>query len=115
MSNAQAITLERSGPAAFVPAPRAVRAGDYVFTSTIYPIDSAGGAGTGGERLGQAGPSLIEAQTRQCLQTLKSVLGDFKSTPVRVLKADVHLADANDFLEFKRVWKEYFPKDPPAR
>jgi enamine deaminase RidA (YjgF/YER057c/UK114 family) len=57
----------------------------------------------------------MEAQTRQCLQTLKSVLGDFRSTPERVLKADVHLADASDFLEFKRVWKEFFPKDPPAR
>ena len=115
MSNAQAITLERSGPAAFVPAPRAVRAGDYVFTSTIYPIDSAGHTVTVDERLGEAGPSPIEAQTRQCLQTLKSVLGDFKSIPERVLKVDVHLADAHDFLEFKRVWKEFFPKDPPAR
>jgi enamine deaminase RidA (YjgF/YER057c/UK114 family) len=115
MSNSHVIMLERSGASAFVPAPRAVRAGDYVFTSTIYPIDSSGHAVTADERLGQAGPSLIEAQTRQCLQTLKSVLGDFKSTPERVLKADVHLADAHDFLEFKRVWKEFFPKDPPAR
>jgi enamine deaminase RidA (YjgF/YER057c/UK114 family) len=115
MSNSQVIMLERSGPAAFAPAPRAVRAGDYVFTSTIYPIDSAGHAVTVDERLGEAGPSLMEAQTRQCLQMLKSVLGDFKSTPERVLKADVHLADAHDFLEFRRVWKEFFPKDPPAR
>lgn len=115
MSNSHVIMLERSGASAFVPAPRAVRAGDYVFTSSIYPIDSSGHAVTADERLGQAGPSLIEAQTRQCLQTLKSVLGDFKSTPERVLKADVHLADAHDFLEFKRVWKEFFPKDPPAR
>jgi enamine deaminase RidA (YjgF/YER057c/UK114 family) len=115
MSNSHVITLERSGPAAFAPAPRAVRAGDYVFTSTIYPIDSSGHAVTADERLGEAGPSVMGLQTRQCLQTLKSVLGDFKSTPERVLKADVHLADAHDFLEFKRVWKEFFPKDPPAR
>jgi enamine deaminase RidA (YjgF/YER057c/UK114 family) len=115
MSNAQVITLERSGPAAFAPAPRAVRAGDYVFTSTIYPIDSSGHAVTVDERRGEAGPSLMEAQTRVCLQTLRSVLGEFKSTLERVLKTDVHLVDANDFVEFKRVWKEFFPKDPPAR
>lgn len=115
MSNSQVIMLERSAAAAFAPAPRAVRAGDYVFTSTIYPIDSSGHAVAVDERLGEAGPSLMEMQTRQCLQTLKSVLADFKSTPERVLKADVHLADAQDFLEFKRVWKEFFPKDPPAR
>ncbi len=109
------IRLERSKPSPFAPAPRAVRAGDYVFTSSIYPIDAAGHAIMVDERLGEAGPSLIEAQTRHCLETLKSVLGDFRSTLERVLKADVHLADAQDFLEFKRVWKEYFPKDPPAR
>ena len=34
------INLERSQPSAFAPAPKAVRAGDYVFTSSIYPIDN---------------------------------------------------------------------------
>jgi 2-iminobutanoate/2-iminopropanoate deaminase len=114
-STNEAINLERGKPSPFAPAPRAVRAGDYVFTSSIYPIDAAGHAISVDERLGETGPSLVEAQTRQCLETLKSVLGDFKSTLERVLKVDVHLADAHDFLEFKRVWKEYFPKDPPAR
>jgi len=109
------IRLERSGAAPFAPAPRAVRAGDYVFTSSIYPIDASGHAIGIDERLGEAGPSLIEAQTRHCLETLKSVLGDFKSTLGHVLKADVHLVDAAEFVEFKRVWKKYFPKDPPAR
>ncbi len=109
------ITLERSGPAPYAPAPRAVKAGDYVYTSSIYPIDASGHAVAVDERLGEAGPSLIEAQTRHCLETLKSVLGDFKSSLSHVLKADVHLVDAAEFFEFKRVWKEYFPKDPPAR
>ncbi|MFN0300985.1 MAG: RidA family protein [Burkholderiales bacterium] len=109
------ITIERSGPAPYAPAPRAVRAGDYVYTSSIYPIDASGHAVAIDERHGEAGPSLIEAQTRHCLETLKSVLGDFKSSLSHVLKADVHLVDAAEFFEFKRVWKEYFPKDPPAR
>ncbi len=107
--------LQRSGPAPFAPAPRAVRAGDYVYTSSIYPIDASGYAIGVDERLGAAGPTLMEAQTRRCLETLKSVLGDFGSSLERVLKAEVHLVDASDFYEFKRVWKEYFPVDPPAR
>ena len=109
------INLERSQPSAFAPAPKAVRAGDYVFTSSIYPIDNNGHAINNDEKLGEAGPSLIEVQTRHCLDSLKMVLGDFKSDLGSVLKVEVHLVDAHDFIEFKRVWKEYFPKDPPAR
>ena len=109
------IHLERSQPSAFAPAPNAVRAGDYVFTSSIYPIDNNGHAINNDVRLGEAGPSLIEVQTRHCLDSLKMVLRDFKSDLGNVLKVEAHLVDAQDFIEFKRVWKEYFPKDPPAR
>jgi len=110
-----AVSLERIGSAPFAPAPRAVRAGDYVFTSSIYPIDEAGHAVSIDERLGEAGPSRMEVQARRCLETLKSVLRDCGSSLERVLKADVHLADAAELNEFKRVWKEYFPANPPAR
>ena len=53
------IKLERIGQAPFAPAPKAVRAGDYVFTSSIYPIDDAGHTVTVDERLGLAGPTLM--------------------------------------------------------
>src|SRR5437773_11577196 len=110
-----AFKLERFGAAPFAPAPRAARAGDYVFTSPIYPIDEAGHAVVVDSRLGEAGPSLMEVQARRCLETLKSVLRDSGTSLERVLKADVHLADAAEFNEFKRVWKEHFPANPPAR
>ena len=110
-----ALSLQRIGSAPFAPAPRAVRAGDYVFTSSIYPIDEAGHAVSIDEHLGEAGPSRMEAQARRCLETLKSVLRDGGSSLERVLKADVHLADAAELNEFKRVWKEYFQANPPAR
>jgi enamine deaminase RidA (YjgF/YER057c/UK114 family) len=109
------IKLERFGQSPFAPAPKAVRAGDYIFTSSIYPIDDQGHAVSVDERLGLAGPSLMEAQARRCLEQLKSVLRESGSSMERVLKADVHLADAAEFLEFKRVWKEYFAANPPAR
>jgi 2-iminobutanoate/2-iminopropanoate deaminase len=109
------IRLHRSGAAPFAPAPKAVRAGDYVFTSSIYPIDEHGHAVTVDERLGEAGPSLIAAQTRHCLDRLKAVLEEEGSGLDRVLEAEVHLADAADFYEFKLVWREYFSSDPPAR
>src|SRR4051812_2459415 len=102
--------LRRSAAMPFVPAPKAVRAGDYVFTSAIYPVDQHGHAIGVDEALGEAGPSLIAAQTRQCLETLKSILEESGSSLERVLKAEVHLADAADFYEFKLAWREYFPK-----
>jgi enamine deaminase RidA (YjgF/YER057c/UK114 family) len=109
------IQLQRFGRSTFVPAPDAVRAGDYVYTTSIYPIDKSGHAISVDEAIGEAGPSLIEVQTRHCLETLKRVLQEAGSGLERVLKADVHLVDADDFYEFKLVWKKYFPKDPPAR
>ena len=54
-------------------------------------------------------------QTRHCLEQLAATLKAAGSSLERVLKADVHLADAADYYEFKRVWREYFPKNPPAR
>lgn len=109
------ITLQRSGVSPFVPAPAAVRAGDYLFTSSIYPVDATGHAITVDELLGEVGPTLISVQTRDCLETLKSILKQQRSSLDRVLKAEVHLANAADFYEFKRVWREYFPDSPPAR
>lgn len=109
------IQLQRSGPAAFAPAPRAVRAGDYIFTSSIYPIDKAGHAIVTDDGLGETGPSLVATQTRHCLEALKAVLKERGSSLERVLKADVHLVDPADFYELKLVWREYFPTDPPAR
>ena len=107
--------LQRSAALPYTPASRAVRAGDYVFTSSIYPVDKSGHAITVDALLGEAGPSLIAAQTRHCLETLEEILQEHGGGLDRVLKAEVHLADAADFHEFKLVWREYFPQDPPAR
>ena len=109
------LSLQRGKAAPFVPVPAAVRAGDYIFTSTVYPIDADGHAIWVDEALGDAGPSLVEMQTRRCFDILKSVLTEQGSSLNRVLKVSVHLGEPTDYYEFKLVWKEYFPSDPPAR
>src|SRR5215475_12149616 len=109
------LQLQRRGRMKTAPAPQSVRVGDFIYTSSIYPLDEAGHAITVDERLGESGPALIAVQTRHCLEALKATLKEQNSTLDKVLKADVHLADAADFYEFKLVWREYFPKDPPAR
>jgi len=109
------IKLHRTSAMTFAPGPRAVRAGDYIFTSSIYPIGPSGHALDVDRLQGETGPSLIEAQTRSCLNQLKDILHEQGTTLDRVLKAEVHLAEAADFHEFKLVWREFFSKDPPAR
>jgi enamine deaminase RidA (YjgF/YER057c/UK114 family) len=112
---ASKINLKRYGTSPLVPVPAAVRAGDYVFTSSVYPVDKSGRVVGLDAAQDETRPSLMEVQTRQCLESLKIILAESASSIDRVLKADVHLVDAADFTEFKRVWNEYFPSNPPAR
>ena len=109
------LQLRRLTPEPFLPFPRAVRAGDFIFTSSIYPIDLDGRAVMGDTWLGLAGDSVITVQTRHCLAALKERLTELGSSLQWVVKVDVHLASAADFYEFKLVWRRFFPADPPAR
>jgi 2-iminobutanoate/2-iminopropanoate deaminase len=109
------LQLRRLAPEPFLPFPRAVRVGDYVYTSSIYPIAPDGQAISGQPWLGSAGASVIAVQTRHCLTTLEERLAELGSSLRQVVKVDVHLASAEDFYEFKLVWRESFPTDPPAR
>ena len=112
---ANKISLKRFASTPLVPVPRAVRAGDYVFTSSIYPVDDAGRVVGLDAARDETRPSLVEMQTRHCLEALGQALSQAGASLDRVLKADVHLVDTADFYEFKLVWNEYFPSMPPAR
>ncbi|MPZ22610.1 MAG: hypothetical protein GEU28_03515 [Dehalococcoidia bacterium] len=106
-----------SGPAVqpVLPAPGFRRAGDLVFISSIFPIDGEGNLAHTSVLSPYAGESEVAAQTRSVLETLKRVLGEAGTSLENMVKAEVYLADVADFYEFKLVWKEYFPQDPPAR
>jgi enamine deaminase RidA (YjgF/YER057c/UK114 family) len=93
-----------------------VRAGDYVFTSSIYPIDKAGHAIETDILLGEAGPSLIAAQTRHCLEALKTILKEHGSSLDRVLKAEVHLSTPRISTSSARLARVFSGRShPPAR
>ncbi len=95
--------------------PHFARAGDFIFTSSIYPIDWEGRAVTADHGLQYIRESEMEAQTRYCLERLKAVLETAGSSLDLAVKADVHLRDAADFHDFKMIWRQYFASDPPAR
>ena len=57
----------------------------------------------------------IEAQTRQVLTNLKSVLEAGDSGLKFVVKTTVFLKDMNDFPKMNAIYSEFFPDNPPAR
>jgi reactive intermediate/imine deaminase len=57
----------------------------------------------------------LEGQLRQCFENVKAVVGAAGLTMEHVVYAQVYLTGPLDEDPLNRVWKEYFPKSPPAR
>ena len=83
----------------------AVRAGDFIYVSGQVPANADGEIVTGG----------IEAQTRQVMDNLKTVLALAGATLDDVCKTNCWLDDARDFGAFNRIYMSYFPNGKPAR
>src|SRR4029077_18885114 len=81
-----------------------ITAGDYIFLSGMGPVDPA----TGSRNLGP-----IEEQIRQTLRNVSHMLASHGSSLDRVVKVMVVLADSRDYDEMNRVWREFFPVEPP--
>jgi 2-iminobutanoate/2-iminopropanoate deaminase len=84
-----------------------VRTGDLLFLSGTVGLDSKRGQLAGNE---------IEAQARQAMVNLGQVLETAGSSWDKVVKVTCFLVHAKrDFAGWNRVFKEFFPVDPPAR
>lgn len=57
----------------------------------------------------------IKAETIQALENIKAVLEHHGSDLENVVKCTVILADLEDFAEFNKIFRKYFPKNKPAR
>ncbi|MPZ24402.1 MAG: hypothetical protein GEU28_12900 [Dehalococcoidia bacterium] len=97
-----------------LPAPSFNSAGDLVFISSIFPLDPSGNVVQADSISPYIGQSEMGAQARSVMEILKQVLADAGTSLERMLKAEVYLKDPEDFYEFKLVWKEFFPNDPPS-
>ena len=98
-----------------LPAPDSRRAGDFIWVSSIYPIDDKGQLVQPDSISPYVGQSAMEAQSRRALELLKQILEASGSSLDNCLKAEVYIENAADFYEFKLVWKEFFGDNPPAR
>jgi len=82
------------------PYSQAVRVGGLVYTA--------------GASIGDPGDD-IGVQTAKTLEYLGDILKQAGSDLQHVVKANVFLADIDEWSRFNEVWKRYFPTNKPVR
>ncbi len=95
-----------AGPLQGAPYTPAVRVGPWVFVSGQIPLDPATSRVIEGD---------FEAQVRQCLRNLASILKQEGLGLDHVVKTTIFLQDLNDFATLNQVYGAYFTGVKPAR
>jgi enamine deaminase RidA (YjgF/YER057c/UK114 family) len=106
----------------------AIRRGDWVFLSGEIPIDWVGdwmspvhmGPLSALAKDVRVNPYLwygseIEKQTEFVLWKLSRIAEASGTSFARAVKADVYIGDPGDYAGMEKVWKRWFPTNPPAR
>jgi len=57
----------------------------------------------------------FEDQVRQSLLNIQAILEDAGSSLEKVVKTTIFMVSGNDFAVINKVYKEFFPENPPAR
>lgn len=81
------------------------------FNGIIHVAGVVGRTATGGDVDGMS----FNAQCKQALENLKASVEAAGSTMSNVMKCTCFLTDVADFPTFNKIFRAYFPKDPPAR
>jgi reactive intermediate/imine deaminase len=105
MDSVEYFPVARSLDSLKLPFSEAVRVGPMLYLSGALGIDQSGGLVPGG----------IEAETRQALGNIRSVLERHGSSMDRVVKCTVMLADMQEWAAMNRVYVEHFTTNLPAR
>lgn len=93
---------ERSG----LPISTAVKAGGFIFTSAMLPID---------RKTSQLVQCDIAKQTELCLENLKATLEAAGSSLEKAVKVTVYASNSAYYTTINKVYAKYFSNDPPAR
>jgi reactive intermediate/imine deaminase len=92
------------GPKPVGPYSPGIVAGDFLYVSGQGARDRDGKL-----------PDTVEAQVRQTLDNIKGIVEAAGMTMANVVYTQVYLHDIANYDAMDRVWREYFPKAPPAR
>jgi enamine deaminase RidA (YjgF/YER057c/UK114 family) len=106
----------------------AIRRGDWIFMAGEIPVDWVGdymspvhmGEPSALAKEARINPYLwygseIEKQTEYVLWKLAKTAEAAGTTLDRAVKADVYIGDPSDYAGMEKVWKRWFPHNPPAR
>ena len=92
-------------PAAVGPYSHAVKANGFIYVSGQLGLDPVTGQLAEG----------VEAQTRQSLTNLKTIVEGCGSDLNHVVKTGIFLNDINDFAKVNAIYGEFFTEELPAR
>lgn len=92
-------------PAAVGPYSHAVKANGFIYVSGQLGLNPATGTLADG----------VEAQTRQSLENIKTILEGCGSDLRHVIKTGIFLDNMDDFAAVNAIYGEYFTEDLPAR
>ena len=106
----------------------AIRRGDWIFMAGEIPVDWVGdflspvhmGEPSALAKEARVNPYLwygseIEKQTEYVLWKLAKTAEAAGTTLDRAVKADVYIGHPSDYAGMEKVWKRWFPNNPPAR
>jgi aminoacrylate peracid reductase len=100
------IVVPKNSAPPLAPYSPATKAGNIVYVSGTLALDSEGAL---------VGPGDVRAQTRHVLETIRSVLEAAGGSLRDVAFNHIFLASMSDYAAMNEVYRQYFPKDPPAR
>ncbi len=83
-----------------------VQAGPLLYLSGMVSLDPE----TGDLKLGT-----VASETRQILENMGHLLSSNGASLDRVVKVNVFLHNMLEFEAMNRIFREFFPEDPPAR
>jgi 2-iminobutanoate/2-iminopropanoate deaminase len=83
-----------------------IKAGDFIFLSGMVSVD---------DKTGERSLGTVAHETRQTLSNMRHMLESAGSSMDRVVKINVLLYDMLEFENMNAVYRQFFPKDPPAR
>ena len=100
------VIVPKGSPPPLAPYSPGAKAGNAIYVSGTLALDSEG-------KLVGAGD--VKAQTRQVLETIKSVLEAAGGSLKDVTFNHIFLTDMIGYADMNEVYREYFPTNPPAR
>jgi len=100
------VLTSSNAPQAVGPYSLGIRSGEFLFLSGQLGLDPSSGEFVEGG---------VEAQTKQALLNIQSVLRDAGADLSNVVKTSVFMSDINDFSKMNSVYADFFEINPPAR